>query len=69
MSTILQRIGRVFLRSFVKLRARLRRNAIIIAHASPEDLRRYKAMLDECQRASDARRDVLIRSHLPGNIL
>jgi hypothetical protein len=69
MSTILKRIGRGFLRPFVKLRASFRRNAIIIANASPEELRRYKEMLDESKRVSDARREVLARSHLPGNIL
>jgi hypothetical protein len=69
MSTILIRIGRGFLRPFIKLRAKLRRNAIIIANASPEDLRRYRAMLDECREARQAREDLIIRSRLPGNIL
>jgi hypothetical protein len=67
MFRFLKRAGLALLRPFQKLRARIRRNAIIIANASPEELRHYKALLDDNRRIQQANHDLLIRSRLPGS--
>jgi hypothetical protein len=66
MPKFLKLLGQALLRPFVKLRATCRRNAIILAHMTPEQLRERARMMDELRLARDSRRDLLVRLRPPG---
>jgi hypothetical protein len=66
MSNILKNVGQALLRPIIKLRATARRNAIIYAHMSPEQLREYSRMRDELRAAKDRQREFLLRHRPPG---
>jgi hypothetical protein len=67
MSKILNTLGQSVLRPIIKLKATYRRNAIIIANMSPEQLRERKRMLDELRFAREQHSALLLRNRLPGS--
>jgi hypothetical protein len=67
MSKILNTLGQSVLRPIIKLKATYRRNAIIIANMSPEQLRERKRMLDELRFTREQRSELLMRHKPPGN--
>jgi hypothetical protein len=66
MSKILKHLGQALLRPIIKLKATSRRNAIIYAHMSPEQLRERKRMLDELRFMKEQRSELLLRHRHPG---
>jgi hypothetical protein len=66
MSKILKHLGQALLRPIIKLKATSKRNAIIYAHMSPEQLRERKRMLDELRFMREQRSELLLRHKLPG---
>jgi hypothetical protein len=67
MSKITKAIGSALQRPIIKLRATSRRNAILYAHMSPEQLRERKRMLDELHFAREQQSALLLRHRLPGS--
>lgn len=66
MSKILKRLGRALLRPITKLKATGKRNTIIYANMTPEQLRERKRMLDELRFMREQRSELLMRHRLPG---
>ena len=66
MPHVLNAAGQAILWPFKKFRAHCRRNAIIIAHMTPEELREYKRMRDELRLAHERRREYPPLFRLPG---
>jgi putative heme iron utilization protein len=66
MSKILKSLGQALLRPIIKLRATARRNAIIYANMSPEQLREHKRVLDELRAMREQRSELLLRHRPPG---
>jgi hypothetical protein len=65
MPKLLSLLGQALLRPIIKLKAICRRNAILFAHMTPEQLRERARMLDELRLARDSRRDFLVRFRPP----
>lgn len=66
MSNILKKLGRALLRPVIKLRAAARRNAIIYANMSPEQVREHLRIRDELRTAKERRSAFLLRHRPPG---
>jgi retron-type reverse transcriptase len=66
MSKILRILGQALLRPIIKLKATNKRNAIIYANMSPEQLRERKRMLEELRFMREQRSELLLRHKLPG---
>jgi hypothetical protein len=66
MSKILGILGQALLRPIIKLKATNKRNAIIYANMSPEQLRERKRMLDELRFMREQRSELLLRHRPPG---
>ena len=66
MPNVITAMGQAIFWPVKKLKAHYRRNAIIIAHMTPEELREYKRMRDELRAACENRRAFMAFGHVPG---
>ncbi len=61
-------LGQALLRPITQLKATCRRNAIIYANMTPEQLREHIRMRDELREVRERRSELMIRYRTPGGM-